>query len=824
MSRLSRSTAEIQSADCTGRGYGREVDASDRLSAARDQVSRLERELNVARRELHELEKTNSVAAMRSPDPSAATRPGGVVGVTAASSRQEKVALYRARFAGRHDVYALPWESRRTGKKGWSPAVRGGFYTDAITDADLLPLTDAVIERHLRGDEPDFHAGLYPLGLDERCRLLVCDFDDGGWREDAASYAAACRRAEIDTLAEISRSGNGAHVWIFFDDFVSAASARALGASMLRSAMTDRASMAMSSYDRFFPSQDTLPQRSPGRMRFGNLIALPLQGACRRRGTTVFADPRTWVPHVDQFAALAAVSAVPTDRIAEFASTSGRVAVGPRDSMGARPRRSAIRAQASTISGRAIVVRRDASVHIPTEGLPGVVVAELKHIASVSNPEFYRRQAQRYSTFGIPRVVTCFEQDDDELRVPRGLWEEVTDVLKDAGCTVSTVVESAGSGSIDLTFRGQLRPEQCIAVDALGANDTGVLVAPPGAGKTVIACALIAERALPTAVLVNRADLLQQWRTRLTEFLSITDKQIGQLGNGRRKCKGVVDLIMMQSIAHRNGDPSVLEEYGQIIIDECHAVAAPAVEAALRVVNANCWVGLTATPYRADQMDGLITMQCGPVRHVIEAAPAVARRLAVHETAFETEESGTDGPSMQAIYTELAADATRNALVIAEIVRAATGGMRSLVLTNRVEHVETLGDAVAELTSVPVVRLHGQLAPRVRRETRERVIELDRAQAPFVLIAIDKVAGEGIDLPSLNALFLTMPVSFKGRVIQQVGRVTRGTDRGADAPSVVHDFHDAAVPWLDRMHRRRRRVMLKEGFVLSSESDPDSPV
>lgn len=292
MSRLSRSTAEIQSADCTGLGYGREVDAADRLSVARDRVSRLERELNVARRGLHELEKTYSVAATRSPDPSAATRPSGV-GVTAASSRQEKVALYRARFAGRHDVYALPWESRRTGKKGWSPAVHGGFYTDAITDMDLLPLTDAVIERHLRGDEPGFHAGLYPLGLDERCRLLVCDFDDGGWREDVASYVAACRRAEIDTLAEISRSGNGAHVWMFFDDFVSAASARALGASLLRSAMTDRGSMAMSSYDRFFPSQDTLPQRSPGRLRLGNLIALPLQGACRRSGTTVFTDSGT---------------------------------------------------------------------------------------------------------------------------------------------------------------------------------------------------------------------------------------------------------------------------------------------------------------------------------------------------------------------------------------------------------------------------------------------------------------------------------------------------------------------------------------------------
>jgi hypothetical protein len=269
----------------------------DQLTAARERVARLERELAVARAEVRALEqatRTRSAASPGNPQPT----------VTAMSSTAEKIALFRSRFAGRTDAYALRWTSRKTGRTGWGPAVRGGFFTEQSTDADLLPLDDAVIERHLRGNADrgrEFHAGLYPVLAGDRCRLLACDFDDGEWRDDAAAFVGACRAAGIDSLAEISRSGAGAHVWIFFDVSVPASDARAMGAHLLRAAMAHRPSMTMSSYDRFFPAQDTLPQRSPGRFRLGNLIALPLQGDCRRRQTTVFADPQTWQLFDDQF-------------------------------------------------------------------------------------------------------------------------------------------------------------------------------------------------------------------------------------------------------------------------------------------------------------------------------------------------------------------------------------------------------------------------------------------------------------------------------------------------------------------------------------------
>lgn len=509
---------------------------------------------------------------------------------------------------------------------------------------------------------------------------------------------------------------------------------------------------------------------------------------------------------------------VPVERIAELGSISlAESRVGPAESLGARPRRSNIRAVARTTAGRTLALRRDAVLHIPTELLPGIVITELKHMASVPNPEFYRRQAQRFSTFGTPRLVTSFEHAEHELRLPRGLTDEAEALLADAGFQTTTETAATAQGRLELTFAGQLRDEQLHAVDALLAHDTGVLVAPPGAGKTVMACALIAERATPTVILVNRAELLAQWRDRLQQFLGLTEKQIGQLGAGRRKRRGVVDLIMMQSVAHRNADPSMLEEYGQIIIDECHAVAAPATEAALRNVNVRYWAGMTATPYRADQMNGLITMQCGPIRHVVDTADRAAREVVVHETTFRTEEPGTDGPSVQAIYSELAADAERNTMIAGHVRGAADQGRTCLVLTNRLLHLDALADALEPCAS-PVIRLHGRLTATKRRDIRRSLEEMDAQQQPFVLVAIDKIAGEGLDLPTLNTLFLTVPVSFKGRVIQQIGRITRGRAEQS-MPAIVHDYRDKNVPILERMYSRRRRVMAKEGFVTAEPAE-----
>ncbi len=802
------------------------LDSDDEVQAIEGEIERLERRLSDLRAELAEARNARSVATIRD-------APGRTVSVPPAPERpfaaidkwsqpQDKIALFRSLFVGRDDVFATRWVSVRTGKSGWSPAVHSGYYSDAVSDADLLPVTDEVIDRHLRGVDDEgreVHVGIYPMLTDDSCRLLVCDFDGHEWRADAAAYAAACRDRSFTAATEVSRSGDGAHVWLFFDKAVPAQRARAFGMHLLRTAMNARGTMSLSSYDRFFPAQDLLPRQSPGRLRLGNLIALPLQGTCRRRGTTVFVDPETWTPFEDQFAFLAALEPVTLGRAASSPEAispvrHGPIAPGTTDWRHERPR-TAITPAADTAHARSehsITIELDSTIQIATHGLPSWVIAELKHTASLPNPEFYRRQAQRFSTFGTPRLVSCFHHDEVQLALPRGLLDSVERIMRDARLRVTLVDRLPDRKRIAITFRGELTEKQEQAVSSLLPHDTGVLVAPPGSGKTVMACRMIAERAVPTAIIVNRSELAIQWRERLCQFLDIPADRIGQLGGGKRKRRGIIDIIMLQSVARRTADPAVLNEYGFVVADECHALGAPAAEAAIRQVAVRKWLGLTATPYRADHMDAIITMQCGPIRHVMDRVESHDRELIVHDTAFVTDEPGTDGPSIQAIYNEIASDATRNRQICRDVARAHEAGRNSLILSNRVDHVERLVEHL-RADGVDALVLHGRLRPEVRRAVRA---ELARpgGTTPLTLVAIDRVAGEGLDLPRLDTLFLAVPISFRGRVVQNLGRITR-TSRQTSTPAHVHDYRDVRVPLLERMYRKRHRVMLKQGFAVA---------
>jgi len=790
------------------------------ISDARERMEKLEKELAQARAALESLEteehhcKQVLAAEARSNLRDFSTAQN----ITAKSSLRDKLELFTLRFAGRSDTYATRWVSKKTNKAGWSPAVKGGFYTDKKPDTDLLPINPYVLEQHLRGSDEgskEYHVGIYPLTTDNQCKFLACDFDGQSWKTDAAAFSQACSEVGISNLAEISRSGAGAHVWIFFDTWISASTAREAGSALLRKAMQMSPDIKLNSYDRFFPSQDVLPLKASGRFRLGNLIALPLQGNCRRRGTTIFADPISWQPYDDQFEALARTKPATETIIRDIAAKYERYVVGPKPFTSITPRPERRELQAG-LKDQRITIQRSAMLHMKTENLPSAFITELKHTASISNPEFYRRQAQRFSTFGVPRLVTCFEHDDVTLRLPRGLAAEARQLLQKAGAKVTIRNKDNKPPGQQVSFTGQLRPEQHDAVRALMKHQDGVLVAPPGAGKTIMACAVIAERQVTTAILVNRAELIHQWRERLTAFLDIDNKQIGQLGSGRKKRTGAIDLIMMQSISHRGADPTILNDYGQIIVDECHAIAAPATEAAIRRVNVRFWVGLTATPFRADQMDELITMQCGPIRHVMDAPSRRSRQRIIHETTFTTEEPGTDGASIQAIYNELSMDQDRNNLVVDQIIKAVSQQRCCLVLTNRITHLQTLRALLESKISHSVFILHGQLTAYERSQVRQNIARRAAQNNPFVLLAIDKVAGEGLDIPTMDTLFLTMPVSFKGRIIQQAGRITRGSTRGQHT-AIVHDFHDAQVPLLTRMHRRRSKTLQKEGFFLQPQ-------
>jgi len=713
------------------------------------------------------------------------------IGVDKGSSPREKVALYRSLFAGRSDVYALRWENSTRGKSGWSPAKSA-----PSASGRYLLLDDEVISSHLAGRVT---AGVYPLIDGDKCRFLACDFDKGSWTLDALAFLGVCTEVGVPAVLERSRSGNGAHVWIFFEEPVAASTARRLGTGLLRETMAVRAEVDLGSYDRLFPSQDFVPQKG-----FGNLIALPLQGQCRKAGTTVFLDPTTMEPWEDQWAFLASIRRL-SEGDAKTIGDAIRVDAGPGSvswppSSRTRPGPPAP-AQVAATMGAALAIDRI--------GLPPALMASLKHLGSVHNPEFHRRQQLRLSTWNTPRMVRRYEEDIDRLYLPRGLVDDAAKILAAAGSQLVLEDRRSTGPAHDFTFTGTLTDDQEAAVAALAAHDLGVLVAPTGAGKTVMACALIARLATPTLILVHTKPLAEQWRQRLGTFLGLARRQIGQLGAGRARTGGIVDLATPQTLARRNNPAEVFAGYGLVIVDECHHLPAVSFEKAVREAANRRWIGLTATPRRRDGMEAILHMQLGPIRHTMTPDPAAAvmvrRDLIVHDTL--TDPDTDEQAAVQVVLGRVAADSERNEQICADVADAHRRGRNVLVFTDRTEHLEQMRAGLASRHLNPVVLQGG-----TPKKKRTAMIEaLHATTDPILLLATGAYLGEGFDLPVLDTLFLAFPISGPNRVTQYAGRVTRPLP--AKTSIEIHDYHDILHPLTRRMHQRRLAVFKALGFT-----------
>jgi len=719
-----------------------------------------------------------------------------------------------------------------------------------------LAVTDEVVRGHLSGCEPgwehgskygdqydskyggeygeyglknsgrEFVMGVYPMLLDETCWFLAADFDKVNWREDVAAFLETCRRVELPAVVERSRSGNGGHVWLFFEQAVPAVLARKLGAHLLTETMERRPDVGLDSYDRFFPNQDTLPRGG-----FGNLIALPLQKGPREQGNSVFLDVAAdFAPHSDQWAFLASIEKITRARAEEVvraAEGKGRV-VGVRLSLPeddedegtpwASPpsRRHAEPPIVGPLPENLELVLGD-QIYIAKDDLSAPLRNRLTRLAAFQNPEFYKAQAMRLPTYDKPRVIACAEDFPKHIGLPRGCLDDVRELLDGLRIQHFLRDERCQGQPLDVTFHGELRPEQQPVAEAMLAHDTGVLSATTAFGKTVLAAWLIAQRRVNTLVLVHRRQLLEQWAERLATFLGLPTTATGRIGGGRKKSTGLLDVAVIQSLVRKGVVDDRVGDYGQLIVDECHHLSAQSFEQVARRAKAKFVIGLSATVARKDGHHPIIFMQCGPVRHRVDAKTQALARPFTHSvfvrpTEFfpRTEAASDVRVQFQDLYGDLIADDVRNGMICQDVVQAVREGRSPVVLTERTDHLERLAERLSPDVQHVVV-LRGGMGRKQLRATADRLVSIP-ADEPRVLLATGRYIGEGFDDARLDTLFLTLPISWRGTVAQYAGRLHRLHDRKREVR--IYDYADLNVPMLSRMFDRRCRGYEAIGYSI----------
>ncbi len=762
------------------------------------------------------------------------------------SDSAEKIKLFKSLFRGRDDVYAKRWENSKKGTAGYSPACgnewkpticqKPQISCSACKHKDYLAFNGEVIENHLRGRN-SFVAGIYPMLTNGNCYFLAIDFDDEGWQKDITTLREICCELDIPIAVERSRSGKGAHVWFFFDHPVSASLARRFGSAMLTHAMKKWHEITFKSYDRLFPNQDTMPKGG-----FGNLIALPLQKAARANNNSVFIDDH-FQPYEDQWTFLASITRLSENElgilISKLCGGNELGVLKGDDEEAPKPwETDKIELRKDEFPKKLEIIKAN-KLFIPKEGLSQRALNQLKRLAAFKNPEFYKAQAMRMSTFNKPRIISCADETTEYLCLPRGCEADLNSLSEELGVKVCWIDKTNIGRIINVEFNGILREDQPLAINKLLEHDNGILCGTTAFGKTIAAIKLIAERKVNTLILVNKISLLSQWEDKLSEFLIINETLspaeksegrkikknrsiIGTMGGGKHSLNGIIDIAVMQSLSRTGEVKECVKDYGMVIVDECHHVSAFSFELILKSVNAKYVYGLTATPSRKDGHHPIITMQCGPIRYRDDAKQQAEKRPFDHYiiprfTSFKVPqwwEKEEKDISITELYAELVENEMRNQLILDDVVQCYENGRNCIVLTERTAHVELFAKKLGQ--RIPdVISVMGTMGAKETREAMSRITNAPKDK-PLTLVSTGRYIGEGFDEPRLDTLFLAMPISWKGTLQQYAGRLHRLFEGKNEVR--IYDYADIHVRMFEKMYNKRLSGYASIGYKAKGES------
>jgi superfamily II DNA or RNA helicase len=705
-------------------------------------------------------------------------------------NHQDNIKLFCSLFKGREDVFAVHWE--KGDKSGYMPAyfydpyrlrahkMNGGTFQD-FTEKSYLTLTDEKIQKHLEG----FHQiGIYPLLQDNTSWILAADFDKANWQVEATTFLNACKEKEIPAYLERSRSGNGGHVWIFFDNPYPAIKSRKIFISILEQSGAFSMFDKSSSFDRLFPNQDFLSGKG-----FGNLIALPLFKPTFEKGNSCFVNPESFEPFTNQWDFLKNIKRVATNHLDILYDAC----LPSRQGL-----KSGVESNSPIVTNGKLNVSLKNNVRLSRSGLTPALINFLKEELNFANSEFFIKKKSGRNTFETTRYFKLVEETESEIFIPRGFIGKLLRFCKESQIEFEFVDERKPKPSIPFAFNAALRNHQLDVIEKVSKKDFGVIVAPPGSGKTVIGLKIIAEKRQPALIIVHRKQLLEQWTERIEAFLGIPKRDIGVIGQGKSKTGKHITVATIQSLPKQI--ESVQNQFGTIIVDECHHVPAETFRNTIEKLQAYYLYGLTATPFRKYSDGKMIFTHLGEVIanfQPTEIENYKQAKIILRNTELDVPyNSKTD--SFEALSKILVHDTARNKLILEDVKNELNQGKKAVIITERKEHIDTLYLFLKQ--SYEAITLSGEDS-ETSKKAKWKTLQEGNFQ---VLITTGQYFGEGTDLQNINCLFLVYPFSFEGKLIQYIGRVQR-----SEINPTIYDYRDYKIDYLNRLFLKRNTYYRK---------------